>query len=77
MTEGTEVKLPEGSLVSGTRFIYKAQVEPVRARPVCGGIFSLLSLNPVNFGYIHCSHSTGDGPFKLCGGPFDVELLVN
>ena len=64
-------------MVSSTRFIYKAQVEPVRARPLGGGFFSLLSTNLVNFGYIHCSHSTGDGPFELCGGPSDVELLVN
>ena len=62
-------------MVSGTRFIYKAQVKPVRARPVCGGY--VLSLNPDNFGYIHCSHSTEGGPFDICGGLFDVELLVN
>ena len=30
----------EGSLVSGTRFIYKRQVELVRARAVCGGELS-------------------------------------
>ena len=36
-------------------------------------ILYLLSLNLVNFGYIHSSHSTGGGPFDLCGSPFDVE----
>ena len=35
-----QLEFPEGSLVSGERFIYKADVESVRARPVCGGFFT-------------------------------------
>ena len=43
-------------MVASARFIYNAKIKPMRARAVCDGY--LLSLNPVTFGYMHCSLST-------------------
>ena len=37
MQSGQEEQSPVANLVFDTEFIYKAQVEPVRAGPVCGG----------------------------------------
>ena len=44
MQSGQEEQSPVANLVFDTEFIYKAQVEPVRAGPVCGGFFYLLGL---------------------------------
>ena len=41
------------NLVFDTEFIYKAQVEPVRAGPVCGGFF----LSPGPLGKDGCAKS--------------------
>lgn len=35
-----DLEYPKGRLSSGQGFICKAQVKPVRARPVCGGFCS-------------------------------------